>query len=109
MSTLTLDQIAPGSRINLRVVRRPTNTAASKTLMRLLSKDAHAQREIRRHQKIRKKHYDPQPRGGRLYAGHLVKQFPIKGELGESGTILATVPVLRDLKSVMTFIEVNTV
>lgn len=102
-----LDKIAPGSKINIKIVKQPTNIAASKTLVRVLAKDPVVTAEHNRQAKLRKVHYNPQPRGGRLYGGHLVKQHPIKGVLGEAGTITATASVLRDLGSVQRFIEVS--
>ena len=89
--------ITPGTKVNVKIVSYPTNAAATKTLVRLLSKDEKIVTENARLRRIRKQKYDPQPRGGRLYAGHIVKQRPIKGVVGEQGTILASVDVLTDL------------
>lgn len=102
-----LDKIAPGSKINVKIVKQPTNAAASKTLVRVLAKDPVVYAEHDRQAKIRKKNYSPSRRGGRLYGGHVVKQHPVKGRLGEAGTITATLSVLRDLGSVERFIEVS--
>jgi len=102
-----LDSIEPGSTINVKVVHEPTNAAASKTLARVLSKDEDARREDRRLHDVRQKNYSPSMRGGRLYGGRLVKQSARNGTLGESGTLFASVDVLRDLKSVERFIEVS--
>ena len=100
-------QIKPGSKVVVKVVKAPTNQGAKKTLVRLLSKDPAAQREMKRQAAIRKRLYNPQPRGGRTYGGHVVKQQPVHGELGESGTIVASLDVLRDLASVDRFVEVK--
>ncbi len=102
-----MSDIAPGSRINVTIVKDPTSQAATKTLVRLLSKDARVQAENDRQRKIRKRLYNPKPRGGRFYGGHVVKQHPLKGRRGESGTITATLDVLRDLESVKRFVEIT--
>jgi hypothetical protein len=102
-----LDKIAPGSKINVKIVKQPTNAAASKTLVRVFQKDPEVYAENDRQRKIRKKNYSPSRRGGRLYGGRVVKQHPVKGILGEAGTITATLSVLRDLASVERFIEVS--
>ncbi len=102
-----LDKIKPGDSIEVRITKNPSNIAAAKTLVRVLSKDREVQAENNRHRKIRQTQYNPQPRGGRLYAGRLVKQHPVKGVAGESGKVRATVDVLRDLRSVERFIEVS--
>ncbi len=99
--------ITPGSKVNVKIVSYPTNAAAAKTIVRLLSKDSTVVTENARLRRIRKQQYNPQPRGGRLYAGHLVKQHPIKGVVGEQGTIIASVDVLTDLNSVKRFVEVT--
>lgn len=99
--------ITPGSQIHLKVTKTPTNAAATKTLVRLLSKDEQVSARNRLLSKIRAKGFNPQPRGGRLYSGRLVKQHPVTGEAGEAGTIKATVDVIRDLRSVERFVEVS--
>lgn len=101
------DDIQPGSSVHVKIISRPTNVAASKTLVRLLSKDETVREENKRLAKLRKVHYRPCKRGGRLYGGHMVKFRPVKGTLGEEGTLAATVDVLADLKSVSRFIEVT--
>ena len=104
---MSLDKITPGGQVHVKVVKRPTNAAASKTLARILSKDAVVQEENKRLDKVRKSNYKPRMRGGRLYGGHMVKLHPVKGRLGESGTVTATLDVLADLKSVSRFVSVE--
>ncbi|GAB4195438.1 MAG: hypothetical protein Kow00105_09670 [Phycisphaeraceae bacterium] len=102
-----LDKIAPGSKITVKIVKTPTNAAAGKTLQRILAKDPVFRAEDNRQAKIRKVHYNPRMRGGRLYGGRVVKQPAVLGRAGETGTITATLDVLRDLGSVQRFIEVT--
>ncbi len=102
-----MKDIAPGTKINIKIVKQPTSVAAVKTLARLLSKDAAAVAEANRQRDIRKTNYDPQPRGGRFYSGRVVRQAPADGKLGESGTITATCDVLRDLGRVQRFLEIT--
>lgn len=102
-----LDKIKPGTRILVKVAKRPTNAAAAKTIVRLLNKSTAAKAELNRLEKVRRDQYNPQRRGGRLYGGRQVKIHPVKGTLGESGTITATPAVLVDLKSVIRFVEVT--
>ena len=104
---MMLDQITPGSQVHIKVVKRPTNAAASKTLARLLSKDATVAIENKRLDKVRKSNYKPRMRGGRLYGGQMVKLHPVKGQLGDAGTVTATLDVLTDLKSVSRFVSVE--
>ena len=103
------DTIAPGTRVEVKIVNEPTNIAARKTLVRILSKDAAAIAENRRLRNVREANYSPSMRGGRLYGGRLVKIHPVKGRLGESGTVTATADVLADLRSVGRFVQVSAV
>jgi len=102
-----LEKITLGSRVNVKVVKQPTNIAASKTLVRVLSKDPVITAENKRLRKVRDSHYNPSMRGGRLYGGRMIKLRPVKGRLGESGTLVATADVLTDLRSVARFIDVT--
>ncbi len=102
-----IKDIPLGSRVSVKVVKDPTNVAAAKTLARVLCKDRDVAREQRRLEKVRASHYNPKRRGGRLYAGRLVKQHAAEGKVGESGTVHATIDVLRDLASVNRFVEVT--
>ena len=101
--------ITPGSTVNIKIVKEPTNASARKTLVRLLSKDAEVVAENKRLKKVRKTNQTHSPRGGRwrVWEGRLPKQRPVAGALGESGTILASPDVLTDLKSVQRFVEVS--
>ena len=99
--------ITPGSTVTVKVVNAPTNIAARKTLVRVLTKDPGAQAEEKKMRKTRDRHYDPRRRGGRLYGGQMRKITRVKGEKGETGTIRATADVIRDLQSVARFIEVS--
>ncbi len=99
--------IKPGSKVSVKVVNIPTNAAARKTIARILSKDKAVHAENIKQSRIRRKNYSPAMRGGRLYSGRVVKQHPVKGERGESGVVLATMDVIRDLQSVRRFVEVG--
>lgn len=99
--------IKPGSNVQVKVVKAPTNAAAAKTIVRILSKDKTVMAENKRQRQIRKRLYAPQPRGGRTYGGYVVKQHPVKGILGEQGTVFASLDVVQDLKSVERFVEVT--
>jgi hypothetical protein len=102
-----LDKIAPGSKVSVKVTKKPTNAAAAKTLVRLLSKDRAHKANTERLRKARVKHFSQNRRGGRFWDVNVVKQHPLDGSIGESGTITATLDVLRDLASVSRFVEVT--
>lgn len=101
-----LDTIDPGTEITVKIVRQPTNVAAAKTLRRVLSQDPAVKAENRRLEKVRKAGMRVKQRGGRPWEVRVVKQHPVAGQLGESGTVTASADVLRDLGSVQRFIEV---
>ncbi len=101
------DDIAPGSAISVKIVRQPTNASAIKTLVRLFCKDETVATENKRLDKVRRKNFRWTPRGGRQYPIHMVKLRPVKGNVGESAKLVASVDVLADLKSVGRFVEVT--
>lgn len=101
--------IQPGTTVNVKIVKQPTSAGARKTLVRLLSKDASVVKENLRLKKVRAANEIATQRGGRVrvWAGRVVKQHPVAGKVGESATILASVDVLTDLKSVSKYVEVS--
>jgi hypothetical protein len=103
----TLEDIAPGSQVHVKVIATPTNVAAVKTIARVLVKDVDFAAEQKRIEKVRRSQFNPSMRGGRLYGGRQVKLRPVKSVIGEQGTVLATPAVIADLKSVARFIEVT--
>lgn len=104
-----MPDITPGTTINVKIVKQPANEGARKTLVRLLSKDPAIVKENKRLKKVRQTNQTHSPRGGRwrVWEGRLPKQRPVVGNVGESGTILASTDVLTDLKGVEKFIEVT--
>lgn len=99
--------IAPGTKVTVKITKRPTSAAAAKTLQRLLAKDPVVQKEDRRQTKVRKVGFRTQQRGGRDWEVRVVRQELVKAVPGEQGTITATADILRDLKSVERFVEVS--
>jgi len=102
-----LDNIAPGTQVNVKIVKAPTNAAAKKTLVRILSKDRTVKAEDARQRKIRKGQLRQSRRGGRFWDVNPIKQPSIHAETGLTGTVTATTDVLTDLKSVSRFVEVT--
>jgi hypothetical protein len=101
--------IAPGTTVNIKIVKQPASEGARKTLVRLLSKDAEVVAENKRLKKVRQTNQTHSPRGGRwrVWEGRLPKQRPVTGTVGESGTIRASVDVLTDLNSVEKYVEIS--
>ncbi len=106
---MPLSDIQPGTPVTVKVVKQPTNAAASKTLARLLGKDPGHAAEQKRHAKVRKRAQWKSPRGGRwrVWESRLAKQRPVTGSAGESGTLTATYDVMNDLRSVERFVVVT--
>lgn len=102
-----MSDIKPGSQITVTVTKQPTNAAGRKTVVRLLSKDENVKLENNRLKKARENHFRQTRRGGRFWDVNVVKQHPVKGLEGETGTITATLDVIQDLASVQRFVEVK--
>jgi len=100
--------IAPGSTVQVTVKQAPTNEAAAKTLVRILSKDAVAKANDKRLRQARKDHKVVRVRSGRPWAVLVPKQPTILPEVGVTGTIVADYQTLKDLASVERFIDVAT-
>ena len=103
-----MSQFNPGSSITIKVTAEPTSSAARKTLVRLLSKDATVEKENRRLKRVRETNEVATQRGGRVrvWAGRVKKQHPVAGVVGEQATVVATLDILQDLASVERFVEV---
>ncbi len=104
-----MTDIKPNTQVSITVVKAPTNAAARKTIQRLLSKDPKVQAENRRLKRTRKANFSQGRRGGRFWNINVVKQQPVAGGLGETGTIAASLDVITDLKSVERFLEIKSV
>ena len=102
-----LDNIAPGSKVTVKITKRPTSAAAQKTLKRLLAKDDVVRKEDRRQTQVRKAGFRTHQRGGRDWEVRVVRQDLVLAQPGEQGTITASADVLRDLKSVQRYIEIS--
>ncbi|MEM6750520.1 MAG: hypothetical protein AAGA57_08925 [Planctomycetota bacterium] len=107
-ATLTPDAIEPGTQIRITVAREPRAAAARKTIVRLLGKDDAVAAEHDRLRTARQKNQWENQRGGRvrLWQGRQVKLHPVTGARGETGSIRATVDVLRDLPSVAKYLDI---
>jgi hypothetical protein len=102
-----LEDITPGSKVQVKVTKEPTNAAARKTIVRLLSKDRTVKTENERLRKARKNNFRQGRRGGRFWDIHVPKQSAVQAHAGTSKTITATSDVLTDLRSVSRFVEVT--
>ena len=91
-------EITPLSRITITVTKAPTNAAAVKTIVRILGKDKVVAGHNRRQERIRKAGFSQNRRGGRFWDVHMVKQHPVLGRIGDTGT---------DLKSVEKWVEIK--
>jgi len=104
--TLAADKIKPGSTVTVTITKAPSNEAAVKTLRRILAKDTQAAASIRREKTIRKRVSTTRIRAGRPWPVVRGSIRPFLGEVGETGTLLATIDVIRDLASVERFVEI---
>lgn len=99
--------LAPGTKVEVKVTRKPRRVAAVKTLERLFRKDAGIKKTINRLQRTRvvRQHR----RGGRLWNDIPPQLKAFKIERGASCTLVASVDVLRDLASLGDAVEVKAV
>lgn len=101
--------IAPGTQVQVTVIKKPTNAAAQKTIIRLLCKDKTVKADAARLRKSRAAGLQWNNRGGREWAVRVPKIQPVQATVGVSKSIKATLDVLTDLKSVSQFVEVKAI
>ncbi|NJL30600.1 MAG: hypothetical protein HC898_02625 [Phycisphaerales bacterium] len=99
--------IVPGTKVQIKLVKSPTSAAAKKTIVRLLRKDAAVMGNADRLRKARKTHTTEHPRGGRMWSVRVPAIEPVQLTPGTTGTIVASLDVLTDLKSIARFVEVT--
>ncbi len=101
--------LQPGKKVTFTVTAAPSSAAATKTLIRLLSKDPVAAKRNALIKRSRLANPKFSPRGGRwrVWESRQPKQFIVHGKPGESATIVAGVQELRDLASVQRFVDVQ--
>lgn len=101
--------LKPGQTVKVTVKAQPTNAAATKTLVRLLSKDVEAAKRNARIKRGRLANPTLSPRGGRwrVWEHRQPKKFVVHGKPGETGTFFAGVQELRELQSVERFVDVE--
>lgn len=98
--------IKPGSTVTVEITRTPTTDAAQKTLQRLCRKDP-AQLRRQRHQDRHRPSWESWRRGGRQWHHQMKSRPGVKIAAGARYTLLASVDVLRDIKSVDRFVKVT--
>ncbi|MBN1488929.1 MAG: hypothetical protein JXA69_03340 [Phycisphaerae bacterium] len=97
--------VAPGTMVEVKVIRRPKREAAVKTLDRLFRKDEGHATELKRMKKSRPVRFDR--RGGRPWGDRPAQLRPYKLEAGATCKIVASIDVIKDLASIGDAIEVK--
>jgi len=97
--------VAPGTRVAVEITAAPTNEAARKTLTRVCSKDAEITK-AQRWKKARRPSWQTWRRGGKMWHHQMKSRSPVVLEPGSKYSVLATVDVLRDLRSVQRFVNI---
>jgi hypothetical protein len=98
--------IAPGSKIKIEILGRPTALAARKTLTRVCRKDAEM-RHLDRRRKEQRPSLQKWQRGGRMWEHRMKTKPPVKLAAGETFSVLASVDVVRDLRSIARWVKVS--
>jgi hypothetical protein len=97
-------EIKPGQWVTVKVTSKPRALAGRKTLVRLFEQDPAVRSERRRLAKTR----PPKDtrRGGRIWICRPPRLDIVKMDPGSSYKIFASVSVLRDLKSVESYVQI---
>jgi hypothetical protein len=100
-------EIKPGSTVNIKVTKTPTNEAAAKTLSRIFAKAPGTRRLRVFRKKLRTEKMDVRRRGGRPWEVRQKAPRLIQPVAGDTCAVRATCDVIKDLGSVKRFIEVT--
>ena len=98
--------VAPGSKVAIEITGRPTSESARKTLTRVCSKDP-AILSAKRRKKTHRPSWQEWRRGGKMWHHQMKSRPAVTLEPGHKYTVMASVDVLRDLRSVERFIKVQ--
>ena len=97
-------EIKPGQWITVKVKSQPRAIGGRKTLVRLFEQDPTIKIERRRHKKTRP--VQDSRRGGRIWKNRPPQLSLVETTKGASYRIFASVSVLRDLKSVESYVQI---
>lgn len=98
--------ITPGKTVCIEITKPPQNAAATKTLTRLFRKDPVVARQQRRQGKNRPS-WQAWRRGGRMWHHQMKTKPPFTLTAGRRLSLLATMDIIRDLKSVERWVKVT--
>ena len=95
--------IQPGSQVKITVKSEIRSAAAGKTLARVFMKDP----QIQKVRHTSPKHVTESPRAGRIWRHRPKGTCQEQPAVGDSAQVLATVDVIRDLKSVARYVDIK--
>lgn len=98
--------ISPGTQINIKVIKTPTNEAAAKTLSRIFAKGPGARKLRETRKALRSNAMDVRRRGGRPWEVRQKAPRLFMPQKGDACSVRATCALLGDLRSVASFVEV---
>lgn len=98
--------IQPGQMVKVEIANRPKNDAATKTLYRVLRKDADVNK-AHRTRKRQRPSWQEWRRGGKMWHHQMKSRPMISLEPGATYTLRASTDVIRDLKSVAQCVKVD--
>ncbi len=98
-----MKDIRPGSKVKITVARTLRSERAKKTLARLFLKDP----RIARTRRQKPKEFRGRRRAGRIWYGTDSGSAAVTPKVGDSASLTVTLDVLRDLTSVLKYLEVK--
>jgi hypothetical protein len=101
------DQVEVGSRIRIEVIQAPRSTASRKTLLRLMLKDPALHKRHQVNRRHRRAAIKVRSHAGRPWRVIPKKALPVRGEPGESATILASADVVVDLRRLGPYVKIT--
>ena len=104
-----LDEAKPGQSFRCTIIKEPNAAAPVKTITRLMRQDPDTARTLRRSQNARRKGMVSYIRGGRTWYQRAKCGKSVKVRTGESWIMPYTPQLILDLKSVESYLKIESV
>ncbi|MEN0021432.1 MAG: hypothetical protein AAF747_11190 [Planctomycetota bacterium] len=102
-----IDALTAGQKVTITIAKEPKSQAATKTIARLMRLDADNKRGLRRAQHLRRLRMHTYTRGGRTWYSRERAARVVRVRQGETWTLTFTPQLAGDLRSVASYLDVQ--
>jgi hypothetical protein len=102
-----LDTLKPGQKITCTITKTPRGEARISTLERLMRRDPAANKALKKGHKRRQQNLNVYNRGNRDWTSRVKCATVVRAVKGEAWSMVFTVDLVPDFKSIANFIEIK--